>query len=189
MRNSRARRGRFLSMSFISVGLAFCGFAVVLCLLYQNDYRAVLRTVADAGAGVAVVVLVRGVILAACGLAWWCLLRKSCRCAVTRCPGPTHGRGGSQRAVAGRRGRRRRRARAAAQPWWCRWRSRCRVGFGRSPAAGSRARIVRLIGVALLMQVAVSAGNSALGCEGSGDRRARARRVLRRTAVRRRPSG
>lgn len=75
MRNSRARRGRFLSMSFISVGLAFCGFAVVLCLLYQNDYRAVLRTVADAGAGVAVVVLVRGVILAACGLAWWCLLR------------------------------------------------------------------------------------------------------------------
>jgi glycosyltransferase 2 family protein len=75
MRNSRARRGRFLSMSCISVGLAFCGFAVVLCLLYQNDYRAVLRTVADVGAGVAVVVLVRGVILAACGLAWWCLVR------------------------------------------------------------------------------------------------------------------
>jgi glycosyltransferase 2 family protein len=75
MQKSRARKGKFLSMSFISVGLAFCGFAVVLWLLYQNDYRAVLRTVADVGAGVAVVVLVRGVILAACGLAWWCLLR------------------------------------------------------------------------------------------------------------------
>lgn len=62
-------------MSFISVGLAFCGFAVVLWLLYQNDYRAVLRTVADVGGGVAVVVLVRGIILGACGLAWWCLLR------------------------------------------------------------------------------------------------------------------
>jgi glycosyltransferase 2 family protein len=62
-------------MSFVSVCLAFCGFAVVLWLLYQNDYRAVLRTVADVGGGLAVVVLVRGVILAACGLAWWCLLR------------------------------------------------------------------------------------------------------------------
>jgi len=62
-------------MSFVSVSLAFCGLAVVLWLLYQNDYRAVLRTMADVGGGLAVVVLVRGVTLAACGLAWWCLLR------------------------------------------------------------------------------------------------------------------
>jgi len=62
-------------MRFVSVSLAVCGFAVVLWLLYQNDYRAVLRTMADVGGGLALVVLVRGVILAACGLAWWCLLR------------------------------------------------------------------------------------------------------------------
>jgi putative membrane protein len=75
MRKSRCRSGHFLSMRFVSVSLAVCGFAVVLWLLYQNDYRAVLRTMADVGGGLAVVVLVRGVILAACGLAWWCLLR------------------------------------------------------------------------------------------------------------------
>jgi glycosyltransferase 2 family protein len=62
-------------MSFVSVSLACCGFAVVLWLLYQSDYRAVLRTVGDVGGGLAVVVLVRGVLLAVCGLAWWCLLR------------------------------------------------------------------------------------------------------------------
>ena len=52
-------------MSFVSVSLAFCGFAVVLRLLYQNDYRAVLRTVADVGGGLAIVVVigaVRGVV-------------------------------------------------------------------------------------------------------------------------------
>ena len=62
-------------MSFVSVSLAFCGFAVVLWLLYQNDYRAVLRTVADVGGGLAIVVVIRGVLLAVCGLARWCLLR------------------------------------------------------------------------------------------------------------------
>jgi glycosyltransferase 2 family protein len=62
-------------MNFASASLACCGFAVVLWLLYQNDYRAVLRTVGDIGGGLAMVVLVRGVILAVCGLAWWCLLR------------------------------------------------------------------------------------------------------------------
>src|SRR5258707_9386579 len=75
MRKSRTRRGCFLSMSFVSVSLAFCGFAAVLWLLYQNDYRAVLRTVGKVGGGLAVIVLIRGVILAGCGLAWWCLLR------------------------------------------------------------------------------------------------------------------
>jgi glycosyltransferase 2 family protein len=62
-------------MSFVSLGLAFCGFAVVLWLLYQNDYRTVLRAIADVGGGLAIVVLIRGVLLAACGLAWWSLLR------------------------------------------------------------------------------------------------------------------
>jgi glycosyltransferase 2 family protein len=62
-------------MSFVSLGLAFCGFAAVLWLLHQNDYRAVLRTMGDVGGGLAIVVLIRGVLLAACGLAWWSLLR------------------------------------------------------------------------------------------------------------------
>jgi len=75
MRKSRPPRGHFLSMSFVSLGLAFCGFAVVLWLLYQNDYRTVLRAIADVGGGLAIVVLISGVLLAACGLAWWSLLR------------------------------------------------------------------------------------------------------------------
>src|SRR5260370_9944147 len=75
MRKSRTRKGHLLSMRFVSLSLAFCGFAVVLWLLYQNDYRAVLRTVADVGGGPAIVVLIRGVLLAVCSLAWWCLLR------------------------------------------------------------------------------------------------------------------
>jgi hypothetical protein len=62
-------------MRFVSLSVAFCGFAVVLWILYQNDYHAVLRTMADGGGALAIVVLIRGVILAACGLAWWCLLR------------------------------------------------------------------------------------------------------------------
>src|SRR5260370_1104506 len=75
MRKSRTCKSPFLSMSFVSVSLAFCGFAVVLWLLYQNDYRAVLRTVADVGGGLAIVVLIRGVLLAVCSLACWCLFR------------------------------------------------------------------------------------------------------------------
>jgi putative membrane protein len=63
-------------MSFASVFLAFCGFAVVLWLLHENDYRAVLRTVAGVGGGLAVVVLIRGTIIATCSLAWWALLRR-----------------------------------------------------------------------------------------------------------------
>ena len=62
-------------MSFVSVSLAFCGFAAVFWLLYQNDYRAVLRTITDVGGGLAIVVVIRGFVLAMCGLAWWCLLR------------------------------------------------------------------------------------------------------------------
>lgn len=75
MSESRARRGHFQSTRFVSGILAFCGVAVVLWLLRENDYRAVLRIVANVGGGLAIVVLVRGVILAADGLAWWCLLR------------------------------------------------------------------------------------------------------------------
>src|SRR5260221_2155456 len=69
MRKSRTPKGHLLSMRFVSLSLAFCGFAVVLWLLYQNDYRAVLRTVADVGGGLAIVVLIRGVLLAVCSLA------------------------------------------------------------------------------------------------------------------------
>lgn len=75
MRKSQTREGRFLPIRFVSLSLALCGFAVVLWLLYQNDYRAVLRTIADVGGGLAIIVLIRGVLLAVCGLAWRCLLR------------------------------------------------------------------------------------------------------------------
>src|SRR5258708_11337931 len=75
MRKSRTPKGHLLSMRFVSLSLAFCGFVVVLWLLYQNDYRAVLRTIADVGGGLAIVVLIRGVLLTVCGLAWQCLLR------------------------------------------------------------------------------------------------------------------
>ncbi len=76
MRKSSARGDWFPSMSFASVFLAFCGFAVVLWLLHENDYCAVLRTVAGVGGGLAVVVLIRGTIIATCSLAWWALLRR-----------------------------------------------------------------------------------------------------------------
>jgi putative membrane protein len=55
--------------------LALCGFVVVAWLFHESDYRAVLQTVTMVGGGLAVVVMSRGVILAACGLAWWRLLR------------------------------------------------------------------------------------------------------------------
>src|SRR5260370_29744254 len=75
MRKSQTRKAHFRSMGSVYVRLAVCGFAVVLGLLYQNDYRAVLHTMADVGGGLAIVVLIRGVILALCGLAWGCLSR------------------------------------------------------------------------------------------------------------------
>src|SRR5271167_3391037 len=75
MRKSSVGRDHFLSMSLASVILAFCGFGVVLWLLHETDYRAVLRTVAGVGGGSAIVVLIRGAIIATCGLAWWSLLR------------------------------------------------------------------------------------------------------------------
>jgi hypothetical protein len=48
---------------------------VALWLLHENDYRAVLRSVTGVGGGLAIVVLIRGTIIATCGLAWWSLLR------------------------------------------------------------------------------------------------------------------
>ena len=62
-------------MSLGSVILTLCGVAVVLWLLHENDYRVVLHTVAGVGGGLATVVVIRGTIIATCGLAWWSLLR------------------------------------------------------------------------------------------------------------------
>ena len=62
-------------MSLGSVILTLCGVAVVLWLLHENDYRAVLHTVAGVGGGLAIVVVIRGTIIATCGLAWWSLSR------------------------------------------------------------------------------------------------------------------
>jgi glycosyltransferase 2 family protein len=75
MRKSPGRTSQLLSMSPASVIFALCGLAVVLWLLSENDYRAVLRTVTEAGGGLTIVVAIRSIILAICGFAWWCLLR------------------------------------------------------------------------------------------------------------------
>lgn len=66
---------RIPSLSLTSLVLGICGFAVVLWLLHENDYRAVLRTVTAVGSGLIIVIAIRGVIIATCGFAWWCLLR------------------------------------------------------------------------------------------------------------------
>ena len=68
MRKSSARRDHLLAMNLGSVILAYCGFAVVLWLLHESDYRTVLRTAAGGGGGLAIVVLIRGTIIALCGL-------------------------------------------------------------------------------------------------------------------------
>src|SRR5260370_38140671 len=83
MRKSSARGDWFPSMSFASGFLAFCGFAVVLWLLHENDYCAVLRTVAGVGGGLAVVVLIRGTIIATCTLAWGALVRRGAAARVS----------------------------------------------------------------------------------------------------------
>jgi glycosyltransferase 2 family protein len=75
MRKLAGHAYRIPSLSLASIFLALCGLAAVLWLLHENDYHAVLRIVTTVGGGLAIVVLLRGVILAACGLAWWCLLR------------------------------------------------------------------------------------------------------------------
>src|SRR5260370_36944752 len=75
MRKSPGRTSQLLSMSPASVIFALCGLAVVLWLLSENDYRAVLRTVTEAGGGLTIVVAIRSIIIAICGFAWWCLLR------------------------------------------------------------------------------------------------------------------
>ena len=61
-------------MSLDSVIIAYSGFAVVLWLVRESDHRTVLRTVAGVGGGLAIIVLIRGTIIALCGLAWWSLL-------------------------------------------------------------------------------------------------------------------
>jgi len=66
---------RISSPHLAPVIFALCGSAVAIWLLRQNDHRAVLHTVSMAGGGMAIVVVTRGVILSARGLAWWCLLR------------------------------------------------------------------------------------------------------------------
>ena len=70
----RVRGSGFPSLSPASVFFALCGFALVVWLFRENDFRAVLHTVTMAGGGLAIVVVTRGVILAAGGLAWRCLL-------------------------------------------------------------------------------------------------------------------
>jgi putative membrane protein len=73
--NSASHGYRIPSVSLTSLALALCGFAVVLWLLHENDYRAVLRMTASVGAGLAIVVAIRVVIVAIRGFAWWCLIR------------------------------------------------------------------------------------------------------------------
>src|SRR5215467_14802645 len=62
-------------LTLTSPVLALVGFAAVLWLLHENDHRAVLRAVASVGGGLAIIVAIRGVIVATRGVAWWCLIR------------------------------------------------------------------------------------------------------------------
>ncbi|HEY1425702.1 MAG TPA: lysylphosphatidylglycerol synthase domain-containing protein, partial [Caulobacteraceae bacterium] len=57
-------------MAFLLLGIAMC-----VWLLHGADYRAVLRIATTAGAGLAIIVVLRGVIIALGGLAWQRLLR------------------------------------------------------------------------------------------------------------------
>src|SRR5260221_5371798 len=74
MQDSSSRKRQLVPMSCTSAIFALGGFAVVLWLLYGNDFRGVLRAVAALSGGLAIVVLIRGIIVALCGLAWWRLL-------------------------------------------------------------------------------------------------------------------
>jgi putative membrane protein len=74
MQESSSRKGQLLPVSCASAIFALGGFAVILWLLYGNDFRAVLRAVAALSGGLAIVVVIRGIIVAVCGLAWWRLL-------------------------------------------------------------------------------------------------------------------
>src|SRR5260370_31101988 len=74
MQESSSRKGQLLPMSCASAIFALGGCAVVLWLLHGNDFRAVFRVVVALGGGLAIVVVVRGIIVAVCSLAWWRLL-------------------------------------------------------------------------------------------------------------------
>ena len=172
-------------MSFVSVSLAFCGFAVVLWLLYQNDYRAVLRTVADVGGGLAIVVVIRGVLLAVCGLARWCLLRGLAAVRVPVVVGlRTVGEAVNVLLPV---------AAVGGDVVRARLLNFSGVAGGAAAAsalvdlllqAGAQA-LFALIGIALVMQVGRHR-NNVLACEGCWNSRARARRGLRCATVRRR---
>jgi len=63
-------RPRSVALLFLLLGIA--GF---LWVLRDNDYRAVLHMVTMVGGGLAIIVAIRGIILAMGGFAWWRLLR------------------------------------------------------------------------------------------------------------------
>jgi putative membrane protein len=65
IRNVGVAQGAFL---LLGVGTFFW-------VLHDNDYRSVLHIVTRVGGGLALIVILRGVILAIGGLAWWRLLR------------------------------------------------------------------------------------------------------------------
>jgi putative membrane protein len=75
-RRSTGHGARIWRQYVASVVFLLSGIAAFLWLLRENDYRAVLHTVTTIGGGLAIVVILRGVIVATCGLAWWRLLRR-----------------------------------------------------------------------------------------------------------------
>jgi putative membrane protein len=74
-RTSTVHRRRIRLRSVASVVFLLLGIGVFVWVLHDNDYRAVLHIVTMVGTGLAIIVAIRGVILAIGGLAWWRLLR------------------------------------------------------------------------------------------------------------------
>jgi putative membrane protein len=69
--------------SAISMALLFVGLGAFLWILQNNDYRTVLHTVTKIGAGLAIIVFIRCVILTVDGIAWSRLVRSVAAAPVT----------------------------------------------------------------------------------------------------------
>ena len=67
--------GQPLSISLLSVVLAFLGLGVILWFVHEYHFRAVVGTLAHAGPRLAIVIVVRLAIIVVCSLAWWHLLQ------------------------------------------------------------------------------------------------------------------
>ncbi|HEX3406442.1 MAG TPA: flippase-like domain-containing protein [Caulobacteraceae bacterium] len=75
IRRSTVHRYRIRPRNAASVAFLLVGIAAFVWVLRENDYRAVFHIVTMMGAGLAIIVILRGFILAIGGLAWSSLLQ------------------------------------------------------------------------------------------------------------------